>query len=137
MQNEQNQPIENIAIHDIIVINKHCRTGEDGNKKGYSFYEQGQIGIVTQVDQNRLVMKNPDMEEYVYDTNKVETDYYYTIGKGSEFQYMKEIDDTLGKELKKKAETEEYIKQIMTWRHDFEHTISFFGRLVRFMKSFK
>ncbi len=137
MENEKNQTTEGIQIHDIVTLNKVQRTGPAGKKLGYSFYAKGQIGLVTEVSESNMTILYADLAEENYMPGEIDKDYYYTIGKGSEVEYQKRIEEKIADLVKKRRETEAEIKKLMDWNHDFEFKISFIGKLARFIKGFK
>ena len=136
MKDEKSKTDGFIQVHDIVVVRKHQRTKEDGTKRGYSWGKNTELGMVTEISDSHMAMTKPDGEDDRYDFNDTEDDYFYTISKGSEFEYQKAIDADIVKkvEVSKKADAD--LKTAMQWRHDFEHTISFFGKLGRFVKQF-
>lgn len=134
--NEINQTTEGIQIHDIVVFNKVQRTGDDGKKLGYSFYAKGEIGLVTEVSAENMVLTYPDRSEENYVPAEINKEYYYTISKASEIEYQNKIEKKIATLVEEKNKKEEAIKELLQWRHDFEHSISFIGKLIRFARSF-
>lgn len=137
MENEKNEEIKGVAIHDIVVLSKHQRTGENGEKLGYSFYQKDQIGVVTQVGEKKLVITLGDGEEEVYNVDEIEKEYYTTIGKGSEIEYEKNIKKNIDKLIKERDEKNVQIQDATEWLHEFKHSISFIGKMAQFIKNFK
>lgn len=135
-QIEKSQSTSDLAIHDIITITSHQKTAENGKKKGYSWQAKDQVGLVVEVGPTRLKVKWPNGELEEYELDNEEDDYYYTFNRGSDVVYLDEIDKAISKEVRSKQEVEETIKKLMEWRHDFEHSFSFIGKLVRFIKGF-
>lgn len=133
--NEKNQTLEGFQIHDVVVLNKAQRTGEDGKKLGYSFYAKGEIGIVTELSDENMVLMYPDQSEENYVPAEIDKEYYYTISKASEIEYQNRIDKKIATLVEEKNVREEKIKELLQWRYDFEHSISFIGKLGRFYKA--
>ena len=135
-ENEKNQEIKGIAIHDIVVLSKYQKTGDNGEKLGYSFYEKDNIGVVTQVNEDKLVLKLADGEEEVYNVKNEDKEYYYRIGKGSEVEYEKGIKQAIDKLIDQREKKNLEIIDMTQWLYDFKHSISFIGRMARFIKEF-
>lgn len=137
MQNEQNQVTEGVAIHDIVVIQRHQKSKPDGTKRGYTWGRNEEIGVVMQHSPQGIMIIKPDLEETEYKNEVDESDdYYYTVAKGSEIEYGKKIDEEGKKEQKKRDESQEKIMKLKQWKHDFEYSISTLGRMGRFIKAF-
>ena len=137
MENEKNQTTENVKVHDIVAIWHNQRTGPDGAKLGYDFYcKKPKIGLVTEVSNTKIAMIAPDRDEESYDSEEQNKDYYFTIGQASEFEYQSQIEAKIESLVKARDEKNEEIKKLTLWRHDFENSISFFGRMARFIKGF-
>lgn len=135
--NEQNQVTEGVAVHDVVVVNKHQKTKPDGEKRGYSWGRNEDMGVVIQHSAEGIVILKPDLEQESYTNAPDESaDYYYTIAKGSELQYGKLIDEQGKKEQKVRDEAQEKIMKLKQWKHDFEYSISTLGRMGRFIKAF-
>lgn len=137
MKNEQNQTLENINIHDVISVNKMQRTGEDGKKLGYGFYAKGELGVVTEISADLIRYIRPDLEEETYVPSEIDKDYYFSISKGSEIEYRKNIDKEGEKQQRIRDESQEKIMRLKEWKNDFESSISILGRMARFIKAFK
>ncbi len=137
MKNETNHSVEGIVIHDIVVLTKHQKTGENGEKKGYSWYEKDQIGVVTQIGEDKLVMTLADGSEETYAVDKTDDEYYFTIGRGSEVQYENEIKKNIDKLKEESLKKFQEVRDLEVWLSDFKNSISFLGRVARFIKAFK
>lgn len=81
MINETNQSTNNVHIHDIVILDKLQRTNDDGTKRGYSFYSKEEIGVVTKVGENKLVLIKGDGSELIYIPSDIDKDYYYRISR--------------------------------------------------------
>ncbi len=136
MENEKNGSTTGVHIHDIVVVSNYQKTNPDGTKAGYSFYEKDQVGLVVQVNEEKMVCKLPNGEDEVYTVNEEQKEYYKRIGKGSEVEYEREIKKTIEKLIKERQEKDDKIKELTTWLYDFKHTISFLGKMSRFIKEF-
>lgn len=132
---EKNQEIVGVKLHDVVVFSKHQKTGDNGEKLGYSFYEKDQMGVVTQYGEKKIVAKAADGSDIVYCVDEVEKEYYTTIGIGSEFEYEKEIKKEIAKKIKSRDGINEEIKDITDWLYDFKHSISLIGRIAKFIKN--
>ena len=137
MENEKNQTLEGLQLHEVIVLNRNQKTAEDGKKKGYSWKAEGEIGVITQLSKERMVITKPDLETEAYSPAEDDENYYYTIDRGSEIEFSKKIDEQGIKEQKVRDESQEKIMQLKKWKHDFEYSISFIGKMARFIKSFR
>ncbi len=137
MENEKNGTTTGVSVHDIVVLSKYQKTGENGEKKGYSFYTKDAFGLVMQVNEEKLVMKMPDGEEEVYNVQEEDEDYYYRIGKGSEIEYENGIKKAIDDHMKDIEKKQDEVKDLTEWLYDFKHSISFLGKVARFIKDFK
>lgn len=136
MNEEKNQSTDGFQIHDIVVLNKVQRTGEDGKKLGYSFYAKGEIGLITEISTENMVLIYPDRSDENYVPAEIDKDYYYTISKASEVEYQNKIEKKIATLVEERKKKDDEIKELLQWRHDFEHQISFMGKLARFVKTF-
>lgn len=136
MENEKNQSVDGVEIHDIIVLSKYQKTDEDGKKIGYSFYAKDSIGVVTYVNKDEIVIKLPNGEDEVYNVQEEDKDYYYQIGKGSEVEYEKQLKKAIDKLIDERDEKDIKISDLTEWLYEFKHSISFIGRMARFIKHF-
>jgi len=134
---EKNQGVEGVALHDIVILSKYQKTGEDGKKLGYSYYEKDHIGVVTQVNDDKLVILKADLEEEVYNVQEEEKDYYYRIGRGSEVQYEREIEKAVKKASEAYEQNYKKMQELTDWLSTFKFSISTLGQIERFIKNFK
>lgn len=135
-KNETNQAITGVAIHDIVILSKYQKTSPSGKKLGYSFYEKDQIGVVVQVNEDKLVIKLADGDTETYNVQDEDKEYYYRIGKGSEVEYAAEIRKAILKQEEKVDKEIEKCEELEKWEKEFNHSISFIGRMARFVKEF-
>lgn len=134
---EKNHGTEGIAVHDIVIISKYQKTGADGKKLGYSFYEKDSIGVVTQVNTDKLVILKADLEEEEYNVQKEDNEYYYHIGRGSEVQYEREIEKAIKKASEAYEQKYKEMQELTDWHSTFKFSISTLGQIARFIKNFK
>jgi len=133
---EKNQKTTGIRIHDIIVRTQVQKTDEEGNKLGYLWNNKGIIGVVTEVSEDKLVIKKADTNYLTHDVNDVEKEYYYTLSFGSEVEYRNEIERLISQNNKKVVALNEETSELNKWLIEFTQSISLLGKLSKFVRDF-
>lgn len=137
MKTEQNQNLADINIKGIIVVDKIQRTGPDGKKLGYGFHVKDEMGVVIEISAEAVTYLTAKLDKETYMPSDIDKEYYFSISKGSEIEYIKKIDEEGEKQEKIRDTAQIEIFKLKKWRNDFEHSISFLGKMARFIKGFK
>lgn len=132
MNNEQNQSVDGLQVSTVITVSTNQRTGEDGAKKGHSWYAKNEIGLLISKGPNGVEIKKPDgeVEEYKFDNEE----YFYTFAEASEVEYESRIKEAITKAWRKVSEYQEEAQKLQVWLSDFQDSVSFIGKLKAFVR---
>lgn len=120
--------MENIKINDTICI---ITTHIDPEKY---YYGGKRHGVVIEKNQNEITIVKADGEQETFDLSKKDTEYTYTFGEFSEFEYIKQIEKTISEQKNRILRETERLEDIEKWLKTFKYDISFLGRLSKFLK---
>lgn len=136
LKHEVNQTTEGVGLHDIVVLSKFQKTGEDGKKLGYSWGNTEAIGVVINVSQYSMTLKTVDGQTMDYDSTNEDLEYYYQIGKASEVEFLEGIRKAIMNQEKKVDIEIERHDELERWEKDFKNSVSLLGKMARIFKEF-
>lgn len=133
---EVNQTIEDIKIHEIIILSKKQKTGDDGEKLGYNFYQTETLGVVIRITKEKdvLEIKTADGEIIKYEPNDTEKEYYYQVSRGSEILFQEAIAKAIKSQEKMCDEHFDKLEELEEWEKEFKNSISLLTRIARYFK---
>lgn len=125
-----NTNTEGFRVHDTVVVQKVPRS------ETHSWRAYRHLGCVMSVNATELEYRLPNGETELYEPEKVDDEYYFTLSTGSEVEYMEQQKKELIR-AEKAVETEkERLAAIHDWADTYENRISFFEKLGRFARAF-
>lgn len=118
-----------IKLHEVVAVSCRYKEKEEGYWGNRSTY-----GVVIEISDQQVTIVRPDAstETFLFD-DKEKT---HSVHLYSELEYRKDIVKAIASAQQTLTRAEKNLKEVTEWLHDFDYSVSFLNRLLRFTSQY-